>query len=242
MKKALALCLALAAGLAGTAPVTAQDEPQPTVRDYELHHLDARVAEALFWDLCPADPGDGCQVLLAMGNLIRVRAPVAVQRRMARLLAERDVLPTSHRLQIHLLTAEAGGRQLPEGLPPGARQALDDLASVLPYGRFHLLDTAVVETVNVARVNLAGPRGVVLDAALDLQGVTGLEGEKLHLDLRLSSGGSVEQPPGEGGPQVRPGTLLSTSLSLARGETVVVGTSRAGSGDQALVVLLTALP
>ena len=36
--------------------------------------------------------------------------------------------------------------------------------------------------------------------------------------------------------------LLSTSFSIRKGETVVVGTSKLRGNDQALVVLLTALP
>jgi hypothetical protein len=36
--------------------------------------------------------------------------------------------------------------------------------------------------------------------------------------------------------------LLSTSFSIRKGETVVVGTSKLDGHDRALVVLLTALP
>jgi hypothetical protein len=43
-------------------------------------------------------------------------------------------------------------------------------------------------------------------------------------------------------PPVAAEGLLSTSFSIRKGETVVVGTSKPEGGDRALVVLLTALP
>jgi hypothetical protein len=236
--KALFLCAALAAATVAAA----QPAPESSSRGYQLQHLDSRVAATLFWELCPPEAGDRCEVLDIAPHHFRALAPASVHREMTRLLAERDVLPGSQRLQLHLLTARREGQRLPADLTAGARRALEDLAAVLAYRSFDLLDSAVVETVDVARVNLAGPGGVVLDASLRLRAVTGLEGEKLHVDLSLVATGAAEQPAAERRPPFRPGPLLNTSLSLEAGETVVVGTSRLGGGVDGLVLLLTALP
>jgi hypothetical protein len=235
--KTLVLALALAAATAASA----QPDAAPPPRDYILQHLEGVTAEALFWDLCGAEHGSACQVLQATDATLRVRAPNEVQRALARLLAERDVVPSSHRLQLHLLTAGRGEGALPPGLGEGPRRALQDLASVLGFGRFALLDSALVETTRDARTHLAGPDGLMLDAGLGVRQVAGLDDEKLLVELVLIAPGPGEQPEGRGQPPFRPGSLLQTSLSLSSGETVVVGSSRVNGGDEALVLLLTAL-
>lgn len=232
----LLVCIALAAATSAAA----QPAEEAGDRAYQLRHLDSRVAEALFWDLCDAER-DRCAVHSATGGGLTVRAPQSIQRRMARLLAERDVLPPSQRLQLHLLVAGRDRGQIPEALTAGPRKALEDLAAVLGYRSFVLLDVALVETVESARTNLAGPGGVVLDAALRVRAVTGLENDKLHVDLSLTVPGAHEQAQAAGGEGFRPASLLNTSLSLDAGETVVVGTSRVDGGEEGLVLLLTAL-
>jgi hypothetical protein len=235
-KTMLLVCIVLAAATSAAA----QPGEETGVRAYQLRVLDSRVAEALFWDLCDAER-DACEVGSATGGGLTVRAPQSVQRRMARLLAERDVLPPSQRLQLHLLVAGRDRGQIPEALSAGPRKALEDLAAVLGYRSFVLLDSALVETVDAARTNLAGPGGRVLDASLRVRAVTGLENDKLHVDLSLIAHGAQEQGREAGGGPFRPGTLLNTSLSLDAGETVVVGTSRVDGGEEGLVLLLTAL-
>jgi hypothetical protein len=239
MNRKLTLLVSIAL-VAATAAAAQPEEEEASHRDYQLRHLDVRVAEALFWEVCEPQV-DSCQVLLAAGGALRVMAPRSVQRRMTRLLAERDALPPSQRLQLHLLSAGREPGEIPAALTAGPRQALEDLAAVLGYRRFDLLDSALVDTVQAARTNLAGPAGVVLDAALHVRTVTGLENEKIHVDLMLTVPGTDEQEPAAGGAKLRPGTLLSTSLSLNAGETVVVGTSRVDGGEEGLVLLLTAL-
>lgn len=242
MKKILVPVLALAAALAAATAASAQPEPAPPPRDYVLEHLEGVTAEALFWDLCGAEHGSTCQVLHATDSTLRVRAPNEVQRALARLLAERDVMPPSHRLQLHLLTAGRGEGALPPGLADGPRRALEDLAAVVGFGRFALLDSALVETTRGARTHLAGPGGLLLDAGVEVRQVAGLDDEKLLVELVLIAPGHGEQPEGRAQPPFRPGSLLQTSLSLSSGETVVVGSSRLNGGEEALVLLLTALP
>lgn len=239
MNKKTTLLVGIA--LAAATSAAAQPAEEAGDRAYQLRHLDSRVAEALFWDLCDAER-DGCKVHSATGGGLTVRAPQAVQRRMALLLAERDVLLPSQRLQLHLLVAGRDRGQIPEALNAGPRKALEDLAAVLGYQSFVLLDSALVVTVDSARANLAGPGGLILDATLRVRAVTGLENDKLLVDLSLVVPGRQEQAQAAGGGGFRPGSLLNTSLSLEAGETVVVGTSRVDGGDEGLVLLLTALP
>lgn len=237
MKKRLILCIALAvATAAGAQP--GENAPQ---RNYVFRHLDARIAEALFWEICEELGDARCAVLNAQGNQIAVRADLAVQRRMARLIAERDVLPASQRLQIHLLSAVPGAVELPERLGAEPRRALEDLVTVLGPRRFVLLDSGLVEMVEVTTTRLAGPGGVLLDARLRLREVSGLDNDKLHVDVSLAVPGPGERAPSEGAARLRSGSLLETSLSLDAGETVVVGTSRLDGGEEGLVLLLTAL-
>lgn len=236
MKKTLILSVALAAATTAAA----QPEAAAPQRSYDFRHLDARVAEALFWEICDEEGDARCMVLNAEGDELVVRADLAVQRRMARLIAERDVLPASQRLQIHLLSASPGTAALPERLEGEPRRALEDLAAVLGPRRFTLLDSASIETTDMATTHLAGPGGVVLVAQLRVSEVTGIENDELHVVVRLSLPGG-QPAAAEHAVTVRPGDLLQTSLSLRASETVVVGTSRLNGGDEGLVLLLTAL-
>ena len=236
MKKMLILCSALAAA----ATAAAQPEPAAPQRSYDFRHLDARVAEVLFWQVCDEEGEARCVVLNAEGDELVVRADLAVQRRMARLFAERDVLPVSQRLQLHVLGASPDTTALPDRLEGEPRRALEDFAAALGPRRFTLLDSASIETTDMATTHLAGPGGVVLVAQLRVREVTGVDGDELHVDVRLSLPGG-QPATAEGGVTVRPGDLLQTSLSLEAGETVVVGTSRLNGGEEGLVLLLTAL-
>jgi hypothetical protein len=230
VKKSLILCMALAVATAAGA----QPEGNAPQRAYEFRHLDARVAEALFWQICEEEGDARCAVLNAAGRALVVRADLPVQRRMARLIAERDVLPASQRLQIHLLSATPGAAAIPERLGAEPRRALEDLAAVLGPRRFVLLDSGLVSIADVTTTRLAGPGGVLLDAKLRLREVSGLENDKLYVDVWLAV-------PERSGADLRSGSLLETSLSLDAGETVVVGTSRVDGGEEGLVLLLTAL-
>ncbi|HEX2162627.1 MAG TPA: hypothetical protein VHM02_01620 [Thermoanaerobaculia bacterium] len=235
--KILALTLALAA--AGTGAAQPAEEAQR--REYVFQNLDATIAEALFWELCGAETSDRCRVLHASGSALHVMAPTAVQRRMASLVAERDALPPSYQLQVHLLSASRAPGEPPAALSAPARQALADLSSVLGYRRFELLDSGVVETVRSARVNLAGPAATRVGIVLELRDVSGLEDEKLVVQVGAVSEGNGRAGLPEGAPSIPASNLLETSLSLELGETAVVGTTRLAGADEALVLLLTAV-
>jgi len=92
--------------------------------------------------------------------------------------------------------------------------------------------------------------------------LVGRQGAQYELELRFRNAGTPEdrglfvdgfvlkaepfQPPAlaNGEKQaVRPGRrLIDTSFGLKEGETIVVGTSKVDGGDEALVLLLTAVP
>lgn len=242
MKRASILALTLAAlALVPTVAATAQAAEQPANREYVFEHLDAGIAEALFWELCdPATP-ELCRVVHAGSRELRVVATPSVQRKMARLVAERDAVPPSYQLQVHLLSASRQPGEPPAALSREARQALADLSSVLGYRRFELLDSGVVETVRNASLNLTGPAGARVKIGLELRGVSGLENDQLVVQVGAVSEGNGGAALPAGTPTIRPGHLLDTSLSLDLAETAVVGTTRLDGAAEALVLLLTAV-
>jgi len=73
--------------------------------------------------------------------------------------------------------------------------------------------------------------------------VGGADSKELFVDqFQLTEEASL--PPAKSENKVRRDQreLISTSFSLKQGETIVVGTSKSIEGDEALVLLLTAMP
>lgn len=133
-----------------------------------------------------------------------------------------------------------------DDIPAGVRNALADVREFLPFRSYRLYDAALLRP--------PGRRGETSNAWLRGSGTQVLE-------ARIVMTGSAAEPPDAQGPftlqfnlrepvdaqarksdvDPRDRTLMSTTVRLALGETVVVGTSRL-RGDTALIVLLTAVP
>ncbi|MFQ5348842.1 MAG: hypothetical protein ACE5EG_00200 [Thermoanaerobaculia bacterium] len=151
----------------------------------------------------------------------------------------------THLIQISLLAAAKSGPNELADLPQNTRQAIEDVRQFLPFKSYRLLDTALMRTDRVARTMLTGPDNREFRAELSLA-PSGSElmvrhfelVEKVELPAPLIAGG------GDTGGPVSPASkqVLSSSFAAAIGQTVVVGTSRLNGGDEALVVLFTALP
>jgi len=247
--RAAALGLALTwAALA--APALAQGEAAEVglqSRVYPLRSLRPLVAEVLVWEQCPKDAGDRCRVthsgISEAGPYIGVVADVPTHARIARVLAQHDSVPTTRRFHILLLVADSNGTGMPEGLPPGAAKALEDLRGFLPYTRYGVVDFAWVQTADDAEAALTGPDGLPIEVGLSFENRLG---DELYVDAFRLRAPSVPPRRGEGG-EDRPGRshpqqLLVTSFSMTVGETVVVGTSKLDGGGEALVTLVTAVP
>lgn len=144
--------------------------------------------------------------------------------------------------QVALLRASRKGSDDTEGLPKSATKALADIREFLPFKRYQFLDSALVRlalgmqsavTVDAYEVKFSYERK---DDKLSIWWFTVLPAQKIE---------TPAPPPGPvRGPARAPEAvkpLISTTFVMDRGETVVVGSSKL-NGDEALVVLLTALP
>ncbi len=145
-----------------------------------------------------------------------------------------------------------GGTQ--ESLPKGVAKALDDLRDFLPYKSYRVVDAALVRGTDEAHTWLTGPGGTKYQAEMtfrtEIVGTADASPPSAYLIDRfeLRQAPSVPKPAKEtrrGGPAVAPlarESNLTASFRIARGETVVVGSSRLDGGDEAMIVLLTAVP
>lgn len=159
--------------------------------------------------------------------------------------------------QLFHVTLVAAGRQGSGGgqgtLPKAVAQALDDIKDFLPYQSYRVVDSALVRASGEARTGLKGPDGTPFEASIHFRSEKDGDGprsflvehfelrkplrvEALARDLESVRGGRAAVAPMAGQPTLR------ASFRIDEGETVVVGSSRLDGGDEALIVLLTAVP
>jgi hypothetical protein len=143
--------------------------------------------------------------------------------------------------QVVLLRASRKGTDDTEGLPKSAEKALADVREFLPFKHYVLLDSAIVRLSR-------GMNSSVIVNAYEVKFSYERKDSKLSIwwFSVYPATKKVEQPapagrdtPAYAPEAVKP--LISTSFAMDRGETVVVGSSKI-NGDDALMVLLTALP
>jgi hypothetical protein len=246
------LFLLCAAGVAAQAPAAPRDETDPArfrgVR-YEIHYMDLHAAEILAWDQCPAKLKDICEVSGMSTQDSRVKylevtADSPTHERIARALGKADSAPHTQVFQAVLLAAsDRPGGKAPD-LAPGAQKALADLRTLLPFKSYEQLDAVLLRTTQMVDGHLAGRNARQYRISLRFRSAGGEDGKQLFVDV-FRFGEEMSFPPEQGGkkgPPRNPSELISTSFSLKEGETIVVGTSRSGDGDEALVLLLTAVP
>jgi hypothetical protein len=214
--------------------LAAQDRPEPSYGSrYDIRYLSVHTAESLVWDLCPQK--DACIVRgLANANgrgaVLEVTADHETHARIAKALAERDSAPRTQVFQLVLLAAGNKPNGPAPALSEGAQKALDDMKKFLPFTQYRLLDTALVR--------------ITQDDVAQSQ-VAGLNASRCKLIMRFQAGGADGKAlfvNGFGLDEINGPQLIQTSFSMDVGETVVVGTSNAGGGQEALVAILTALP
>lgn len=145
--------------------------------------------------------------------------------------------------QIVLLRASRKGADDIDGLPKSAEKALADVRDFLPFKHYALLDSAIVRMAY-------GTAGEVTMTPYQVKFSYDRKNDTISIwQFTVMPPRKVEQPSppsGAAGPRapvapeaIKP--LISTSFQMDRGETVVVGSSKL-AGDEALLVLLTALP
>jgi hypothetical protein len=223
-------------------------------RSFAVHSVDTRVVETWIWDLCEQYEEEQCRVIgVSPGNpsQVTVQGGEQVIAAVARLLAKRDTsVARTQTFQIILVQGKRGAGGMDPGLPKSAAAALEDVSQFMPFDSFSLIDTALISTTRDGETVLSGPGEVRYEARLSFFTTESVDGPVIVVrQLRVESQPVWREPPpaGPSAAAERPGgwvrdTLLDTSLSVGVGETAVVGTSKLNGGDEALILLLTALP
>jgi hypothetical protein len=233
-----------------------QPEARTSVR-YTIRFMDLHDAEVLAWDQC-GQPAERCRVAsLAVSNdanlkgYLEVLAEAAVHEKIARALAEQDAIPLTQSFQVLVLSAGSKAASPALEIPANAQKALDDLKGFLPYKSYRLLDAIWMRATQdrLAFGRISGHGGIDYVVRLRFRGLGGGKERNLFVDtFALTAQLPTPKPPDpeekEGDtPAPRPSSaLIDTSFALKGGETIVVGTSRLNGTDEALVVLLTAVP
>jgi len=209
------------------------------LRVYSVRFLQSDNAVALAYQVCGDDQ---CEVQSMGRQGIMLRAVPRVHREFEMLLGQRDVPPATQEFRVILLRANQSGR-MPD-VPADAKAALEDLRDMLAYTGFEMIDSGWLRTSRSGSTTLgeAGSFQVQLVFAGDPRQDSALLVEGFEL---AHSQVFWESPDDAGGtPRAHLGdskSVLSSQFGINVGETVVVGTSRANGGSEALVVLLTAL-
>jgi len=150
--------------------------------------------------------------------------------------------------------SKSGGGTAAGNLPKGVAKALDDIKDFLPYQSYRVVDSALVRASREAHPRLEGPDGslyradMVFREAPQESGVRSFLVEHFELgkeprmeDLEAVMDGRRGGAMAQVAP-LAPEPNLTASFRIAKGETVVVGSSRLDGDDDALIVLLTAVP
>ena len=249
IRSLLPLALLLPGSLRAETPAPRNPLEQQDVQ-YAIRYLDLHAAEVLAWDQC--EQKDRCRVmtLLPPGDSklkghLGVRADAAVLEKISRALAKADGNPRGQSFQLLLLAAGGKARSGGPEIPANVQKALADLKGFLPFKGYELLDSTWMRATQdrVTEARLIGRDGASYEATLLFRAPSSgdlfVDGFRLKAEpFTPASPGGVKEPR-----NTRPGRdLIQTTFGIKTGETVVVGTSRVEDSDEALVVLLTAVP
>ncbi len=200
-------------GAGAQAPV----EKEPMVaRTYRPTYITLADAVGVALEACA--PTGGCETSTNDG-LLRVVAKQGQQLVVAEALRKADVPPPAAIFTVHLFTDKPGPQD--GAFPLAVKKALSDLKSVMPSKTYRLLDVAQFRSDGRASVTVGG-----LWLGMRTRPVAPGAREFLVDDLNLTLGFGAAP-------------LLSTSLRIKLGETVVVGTARSHSEGETLVLVLT---
>jgi hypothetical protein len=260
----IVLTLLLALPAVPLAAKPAQETPAPpvartTVR-VEIRYLDLHTAEQLAWDQCPDK--EGCRISAsaflgdasakwvgdsALKGFLEVWSDSATHERIARALAKADAAPLTQSFQLLLLAASTHKAAGEPDVPASAQKALADLRGFLPYKSYQLLDSSWLRATQdrVTGGRVVGRQDAEYRVRLRFR-ITGND-QMFVDDFDLTEETSTPRPPsdakkGEPVAPHGPRELIATSFSLKKGETIVVGSSKIDGSDEAIVVLLTAVP
>ncbi|HEY9420444.1 MAG TPA: hypothetical protein VIW92_03435 [Thermoanaerobaculia bacterium] len=243
--------------LPGSLAAAQQEQPkvpvQPTYTvKYDIRYMDLHAAEVLAWDQCAQK--EKCQISAStLNGVANVRGQLtiytdsATHEKIARALARADASPRTQNFQFLLLAASTQGGSAGLEVPANAQKALTDLKGFLPFKSYELLDSAWVRATqgDGIQARLVGRQGAQYELELRFRNTGTQEDRSLFVDGFVLKAEPFQPPALANGekPAPRPGRrLIDTSFGLKEGETIVVGTSKIDGGDEALVLLLTAVP
>lgn len=233
----------------------AQDkEPEKYSGRYDIRFMDLHDAEVLAWDQCAEQESCRVQTLAIKGEsgrrgVLEVSADPRTHEKIVRALAKEDAAPRTLRFQLLLLAASTKPGTSGPGVPANAQKAMSDLKGFLPYQSYQLLDTAWFLGTQDRRTEarLVGRNGAGYEVMLWFENLGSGKERSLHVHqflLRTQPVSVTPVPPPEDKetPRFSRTTLIDTSFGLKEGETIVVGTSKVNGAEEALVLLLTAVP
>jgi hypothetical protein len=249
IRSILSLALLLPSSLRAETPA------EPPLREqretqYAIRFLDLHAAEVLAWDQCAQK--ERCRVITVLPpsdsklkGYLGVQADPAVQEKIARALAKADGNPRDQSFQLLLLAAGGKARGGGPEIPANVQKALADLKGFLPFKGYELLDSTWMRATQdrVTEARLIGRDGASYSVTLLFRAPSSgdlfIDGFRLKAEpFTPASPGGIKETR-----NTRPGRdLIQTTFGIKTGETVVVGTSRVEDSDEALVVLLTAVP
>jgi hypothetical protein len=250
IRSILPLALLLLPGLlkaeppAGSPPLEQQDT------QYAIRFLDLHAAEVLAWDQCPQK--ERCRVVTVLPpsdsklkGYLGVRADAVVLEKIARALAKADGNPRGQSFQLLLLAAGTKARNGGPEVPANVQKALAELKGFLPFKGYELLDSTWMHATQdrVTEARLVGRDGASYDVTLLFRAPSSgdlfIDGFRLKAEpFTPTSPGGVKETRNTQPSRI----LIDTTFGIKTGETVVVGTSKVDGSDEALVVLLTAVP
>jgi hypothetical protein len=142
--------------------------------------------------------------------------------------------------QVILLRGSTTGSEEIAGLPKNAEKAVRDIRDFLPFKSYKLLDSGLLRVMDTGKTRLVGipPQQYEVRVAY-----RDLPNGKLSIwdfnIVAMKPANATPLPRGVAPEAER--AVIDTSFTIDIGETIVVGSSKLG-GDQALIVLFTALP
>ena len=254
IRSLLPLALLLLPGFLRAETPAPKNPPEQQDVQYAIRFLDLHAAEVLAWDQC--EQKDRCRVVTLLApslnpsdsklkGYLGVRADPAVLEKISRALAKADGNPRDQSFQLLLLAAGGKARSGGPEIPANVQKALAELKGFLPFKGYELLDSTWMRATQdrVTEARLIGRDGASYEATLLFRAPSSgdlfIDGFRLKAEpfTPTSPGGAKETR------NTRPGRdLIQTTFGIKTGETVVVGTSRVEDSDEALVVLLTAVP
>ena len=145
---------------------------------------------------------------------------------------------------VALLVADSEpAKAAPQDLPKGVQKAIADIRDFLPFKSYRIIDSALARMNGRGKVVLNGPNGERYTASLDYHELD-TKGSFLVDQFALTKQEEARpsaQPLPPGHAPRAPEQPLVSSFRIARGESVVVGSSSLGAG-KALIIVLTAMP